>query len=161
MISRGSIYIPLITWLVTAIARGGVLFTNLYSFSGYSDGSNPLGDLIQASDGNLYGTANYGGYNYFFFGYGTVYRVSISGTFTVLYSFDTGIDAQHPMLSNLTEDSDGTFYGTTAVGGYYHNGTVFNMTPDGFLFPIYEFSQYGSDGTGPSAGVIRGSDGNF
>jgi len=65
------------------------------------------------------------------------------------------------MLSNLTEDSDGTFYGTTAVGGYYHNGTVFNMTPDGFLFPIYEFSQYGSDGTGPSAGVIRGSDGNF
>src|SRR6266496_540020 len=148
-------------WLTLPGASGGVLFTNLYSFTGNSDGGFPWGPLIQASDGNLYGTANYGGTQSSIFGDGTVYRLTLQGEFQQQYAFKDNGDGSHPFLSGFVEDADGFFYGTTVVGGSYQNGAVFVMAPDGFVFPIYSFSPFNHDGTGPRAGVTLGSDGNF
>ena len=62
---------------------GQDLFQPLYSFTGGADGHNPNADLMQASDGNLYGTTYYGGNN----GVGTVFRITPGGAYTSIYAF--------------------------------------------------------------------------
>ena len=60
--------------------------TTIYGFcaqTGCADGKTPNGRLVQADDGNLYGTTNTGGAN----GYGTVFRLTRGGALTTLYSF--------------------------------------------------------------------------
>jgi uncharacterized repeat protein (TIGR03803 family) len=147
--------------LIMTGASNGVLFTNLYSFTGAADGAIPSSPLMQASDGNLYGTTEYGGARPSFSGYGTVFQITPGGAFTSLYAFENNGDGDHPDLAGLVEGPDGFFYGTTVIGGDYHDGVIFVMTADGFLFPIYSFSQSGFDGVGPEAGVVLGADGNF
>jgi uncharacterized repeat protein (TIGR03803 family) len=58
-------------------------FTSLYSFHGANDGDNPRAGLVQASDGNFYGTT-WGGTNSAEFGYGTVFKISPDGALTSL-----------------------------------------------------------------------------
>ena len=119
-------------------------FTPVYSFcseSDCADGTLPGGGLIQAPDGNLYGTASYGGAN----GYGTVFKISLSGNFKPLHSFN-GVDGAYPVVG-LVRATNGNFYGSTANGGANgtDNGTVFDMTPDGTLTSLYTFcSQNGA-----------------
>jgi uncharacterized repeat protein (TIGR03803 family) len=88
-------------------------FTVLYSFQ--LTGWSPSSSLIQASDGNLYGTTAWGGGSsncYASNGCGTVYKITPQGVFTALYSFN---EAAGPFY--LSEASDGNFYGTTSYGG--------------------------------------------
>jgi uncharacterized repeat protein (TIGR03803 family) len=100
--------------------RSGTIFkmtptgtlTVLHQFSG-SDGANPIGGLIQGTDGNFYGTTSAGGSNPN--GYGTVFQMTPSGTLNMLYSF-SGSDGAEP-LAALLQASDGNFYGTTQFGG--------------------------------------------
>jgi uncharacterized repeat protein (TIGR03803 family) len=149
------------SWLMMTGASGDVVFTNLYSFTGGTDGAFPWSPLMQASDGNLYGTTEYGGARSSISGYGTTFQLPLGGAFNPLYYFDNNGDGDHPFYSGLTEGSDGFFYGTTDVGGDDHDGVIFAMSSDGFLFPIYSFLASGDDGVGPLAGVVLGSDGNF
>ena len=66
---------------VFRISPGGN-YTNLYSFGGPpNDGSSPLGELVQGSDGNFYGTTSNA--------YGSVFRISPGGDYTNLYLFGT------------------------------------------------------------------------
>ncbi len=133
--------------------------TTLHSLD-YSDGYDP-NSLVQASDGNFYGTA-YGAGAY---GDGTVFKISPSGTFTALYSFcllSECPDGDNPL--GLVQASDGSFYGTTRAGGANciwtgGCGTVFKITPSGTLTTIHSFD--GTDGSNPLAGVIQAADGNF
>jgi uncharacterized repeat protein (TIGR03803 family) len=78
--------------------------------------------LIQGSDGNLYGTTGFGGIN----GEGTIYRISLSGTETVLLSFD-GEHGASPQAS-LIEAPNGDLYGITTEGGAANQGVVFKLT---------------------------------
>ena len=85
-------------------------FTTLYAFAGGVGGQTPLG-LVQGSDGNFYGTTTLGGAattrdNP---GYGTMFQVTPTGEFTLLYSFVNGNDGANPSL--LIQGSDGNFYG--------------------------------------------------
>jgi uncharacterized repeat protein (TIGR03803 family) len=132
--------------------------TVLYSFLGTpGDGEGPLASLIQGSDGNLYGTTTSGGTN----NRGTVFRLTLTGTETVLYSFAGGTgDGAYPQAS-LIQGTDGNFYGTTLEGGTSNNGTVFKMTPGGVETVLYSFAGTPSDGASPEAGLIQASDGNF
>src|ERR1039457_2962482 len=60
---------------VFKIIQGGTL-TTLYCFcsqSGCTDGDAPYAGLVQATDGNFYGTTVYGGANG---GYGTVFKIT-------------------------------------------------------------------------------------
>jgi uncharacterized repeat protein (TIGR03803 family) len=121
-----------------------------------SDGQTPFAGLIQGSDGNFYGTTYFGGSN----GFGTVFKVTPSGTETVLYSFAGGSDGANP-YAGVTEGSDGNFYGTTYQGGVSGHGSVFKLTPNGTETVLYSFAGGSSDGANPEAGVTQGSDGNL
>ncbi len=136
------------------ITPAGAL-TPLHSFVSASDGANPLGKLVASTHGSLYGTAYTGGTN----GGGTMFSITISGTFSVLYSFTAGIDGANPG-AGLALGSDGNFYGTTYAGGPNGNGGIFKITPQGALTPLYLFS-VGNDGASSYATLVQGSDGDF
>jgi len=133
------------------------------------DGSQPSCNLIIGSDGNFYGTTYAGGSTVYDdnagSGYGTVFKMTPTGTFTVLHSFRDGSvtnDGAGP-YAGLTIGTDGNFYGTTTYGGSANKGTVFKMTPAGVVTILHSF-QDGSitnDGAIPNAGLIIGSDGNL
>jgi uncharacterized repeat protein (TIGR03803 family) len=124
----------------------------LYRFSG-PDGANPHAALVQASDGNFYGTTLKGGD----FNLGTIFQMTPDGTLTVMHWF-SALDGANP-YSALIQASDGNFYGTTVNGGDFNRGTIFQMTPDGTLTVMHSFS--GLDGANPFSALIQASDGNF
>jgi uncharacterized repeat protein (TIGR03803 family) len=141
----------------------------VYSFgSSSSDGVTPQVGLILGSDGNFYGTTPVGGTN----GDGTVFKITPSGTETVLYSFgSSATDGQVPDAP-LIQGSDGNFYGTTATGGSSGSsstcssggtcmyGTVFKITPSGTETILYNFTS-SNDGGAPEAPLIIGSNGSL
>lgn len=118
----------------------------------------PVAPLIQASDGSFYGTASKGG-GTAEPGDGTIFKITSSGTLTVVYRF-SGTDGEKP-LGALVLGSDGNFYGTTSFGGGDpgFGGTVFKLTPGGTLTTLYSFGS--GAGFGPSAALIQATDGNF
>jgi uncharacterized repeat protein (TIGR03803 family) len=148
---------------VFRLTRSGAL-TTLYTFcsrTDCADGKFPNG-LIQASDGNFYGTTAEGGVNANG-GDGTVFKITPGGKLTTLYSFcrQSGCtDGQYPI--GLIQATDGNFYGATSEGGAQTAGVVFKITPSGKLTTIYSFcSQLKcTDGDQPN-GLIQATDGNF
>jgi uncharacterized repeat protein (TIGR03803 family) len=92
-------------------------------------------------------------------GCGTVFKISPSGSFSVLHSFN-GTDGYAPTW--LIEGDDKNFYGTAFAGGSgavcANCGTVFKMTPGGATTIIHNFK--GKDGLNP-VGVVQGTDGDL
>ena len=131
------------------LSPGGVS-ANLHAFQGGSNpnGGYPQANLIQGTDGWLYGTTTGGGSS----GAGTVFRISTNGVYTTLHSFTGGSDGASPQ-AGLLQASDGNFYGTAHDGGT-GNGTIFMITPAGVLTTIYTFTN-GADGQLPAAGLIQ------
>ena len=144
---------------------------SVYSFCALGltcpDGSSPLSRLIQATDGNLYGTTGTGGTR----GEGTVFKITSSGDLTTLYNFCSQTNCADGINpgAGLIQANDGNFYGTTYSGGAdfnppnYGSGTVFKITPSGVFTTLYNFCSQPacSDGFNPSAGLIQAADGNF
>ena len=147
------------------ITPGGAL-TTLHNFDG-SDGAYPQ-TLIQATDGNFYGTTDEGGaVNFCFQGCGTVFRMSPSGAVTTLYNFcsENGcVDGSNPEGA-LVQGTDGNLYGPTFFGGASNAcptlgcGTVFKITPAGVLTTLVSFNL--TNGASAAAGLVQGRDGNF
>jgi uncharacterized repeat protein (TIGR03803 family) len=104
--------------------------TAVYSFcpqSSCTDGGGPEAALLQASDGNFYGTTVGGGAN----GVGgTVFKITPSGTLTTLYSFcsHSGCTDGEDPDAPLVQDTSGNFYGTASGGGADGDGTVFSLS---------------------------------
>ena len=98
----------------------------LYAFVGGQNDGALAASVIQGSDGNFYGTTQYGGPG----NAGTVFKVTPTGTESVLHSFAGGSDGALPQLP-LTQGSDGNLYGTTPYGGKNGDGVVFRVTPAG------------------------------
>ncbi|MHB8215409.1 MAG: choice-of-anchor tandem repeat GloVer-containing protein [Candidatus Sulfotelmatobacter sp.] len=145
------------------VYNGGTVFkitptgtlTTLDSFTGSgTEGDFPYGGLVQATNGNLYGTTYNGGTN----GQGTVFEVTPSGTLTTLHDFDL-TDGASP-YAQLVQATNGNFYGTTGLGGASGAGTVFKVTPSGTLTSLYSFSG-SADGGDPISGLIQATDGNL
>jgi uncharacterized repeat protein (TIGR03803 family) len=135
-------------------------YTMVHDFTG-DDGCSPQATLFQGSDGNLYGTASAGGGGGQGHNYGTAFKITPSGTFTLLHTFD-GTDGTYP-TGALIQATDGNFYGTTQYGGAYNQGTIFKVTPTGTVTTLYSFcpQAHCNDGANPYAGLILGSDGVF
>ncbi|MGO9528785.1 MAG: choice-of-anchor tandem repeat GloVer-containing protein [Verrucomicrobiia bacterium] len=134
--------------------------TVLHSFGlSPTDGENPYAGLVQGNDGNFYGTTQYGGTNGS--GWGTVFRVSPSGSYTNLYSFGTFYNDGYTPEAGLVQGSDGNFFGTTLGGGLNVYGTVFQISPSGSYTNLYSFAGPPNDGFNPYAGIVEGSDSNF
>jgi len=110
------------------------------------------GRLIQASDGNFYGTTPTGGPNLV----GAIFKMTPTGTLTTLYSF-AGPDGAFPY--GFVQGSDGNFYGVTFGNGTDNQGTVYKITPSGTLTTLHAFS--GLDGARPYGGMVQATDGNF
>jgi uncharacterized repeat protein (TIGR03803 family) len=156
---------------VFKITSTGTL-TTLYSFcaqTGCPDGSALYAGLVQATDGDFYGTtfddgANTTGCGLYYGGNacGTVFKITAGGTLTTLYSFcaQTGCTDGEEPWAGLIQATDGNFYGTTRDGGANGNlGTVFKITPAGTLTTLHSFR--GTDGFQLQAGVMQGTDGNL
>jgi len=124
------------------------------------DGSKPQAGLVQAANGDFYGTAVFGGA--VDTNFGTVFQITPTGTLTTLFMFDI-TDGAEPH-AGLVQATNGYFYGTTFTGGANGDfGTVFQITPSGALTTLYSFcAQSGcTDGELPYAGLVQGTDGNF
>jgi uncharacterized repeat protein (TIGR03803 family) len=115
---------------VFKVGSDGTL-TNLYSFTGASDGACPQAGLVPGRDGCFYGTTfgtRRGPNN------GTIFKIDTNGTLVVLHSFGSvlatngiPLDGGSP-LSGLVQANDGSFYGATCTGGTNNQGTIFRLT---------------------------------
>jgi uncharacterized repeat protein (TIGR03803 family) len=122
-------------------------FTTMHEFSGNSEGGVPYSSLIQASDGDFYGTAIAGGdlscsvtvsseSSPTYTGCGTIFKMDSAGNVSPLYTF-TGAPSDGSNPSSSLLQSGGYFYGTTKWGGAYFAcsyttndgcGTVFQLS---------------------------------
>ena len=124
-----------------------------------TNGANPQAELIQATDGNLYGTTQNGGTNDIIYGgHGTVFCVTTNGALTSLFSFPGG-GLGGPPQGDIIQGSDGNFYGTRNNGGNYGYGSVFLLTTNGTITTLASFDN--TNGAYPYGGLVQGSDGNF
>jgi len=130
-------------------------FTGIFSFDG-TNGANPYGTLALGSDGNFYGTSQFGGAG----GQGTVFKITPGGAQTVLYNFCAGTpqcdsNGDQP-FAGLIQGTDGIFYGGTL-------GAVFSITTSGDLSTLYTFCSLPecADGIGLYDALVQGTDGNF
>lgn len=130
-------------------------FSTLYSFTGGTNGLRPKAALTLGSDGLFYGTTSEGGRGT---GSGTIFRISPTGSYTPLHSFDLATSGNQP-LGKLLQASDGNFYGTTTSFGANSAGTLYRLTPAGVVTVLHAFRGDASEGGGPAAGVIQGADG--
>jgi len=106
-----------------------------------TDGANPYDGLVQATDGNFYGTTYYGGTGTGGFRQGVVFKITPAGKFTVLYNFCSlagCTDGNNP-YGGLVQATDGNFYGTTLGGGANNIGTIFQITPKGKHTVLHSF----------------------
>jgi uncharacterized repeat protein (TIGR03803 family) len=134
-------------------AGGGHAVEVLHQFGvAGGDGREPLAALVQASDGNFYGTTSSGGAA----GLGTVYRCTSGGDCAVLHSFAGIPDGSQPWAP-LVQASDGYLYGTTTHGGLGGAGTVFRIAPDGSGYLLLHEFQY-LDGYASTAALLEGRD---
>jgi uncharacterized repeat protein (TIGR03803 family) len=132
-------------------------FCNVLGFY-CSEGAYPYGSLVQAQDGSFYGATYYGGS----IGFGTLYRVTPSGSFTTLQRFNN-TDGGFPIAPMILA-TDGNFYGTTEVGGLTSSGTIYRLTPEGTLVSLYSmFCETDScpDGADPYGGLLQSTDGSL
>jgi|HubBroStandDraft_1064217.scaffolds.fasta_scaffold13774_3 uncharacterized repeat protein (TIGR03803 family) len=157
--------------------NGGTVFkitldgsmTTLYSFciqSACADGQSPLGGVVQGSDGDLYGTTEYGGTN----GGGAIFKLTTTGALTTLFSFSVpyceppGCIGGFQPYAGLTPTANGDFYGTTFQGGTSDNcafgcGTIFKMNPHGAVTTVHNFNF--TDGAYIPAGLVQAENGDL
>jgi uncharacterized repeat protein (TIGR03803 family) len=134
------------------VNTNGTGFTNIYTFTGNSDGANPVARLL-LSGGTLYGTTLYGGDS----GYGTVFSLSTNGTdFAMLHNFSgsEGQEGANPCAGLVM--SGGQLFGTTQYGDSgdeSHNGTVFRLDINGDNFTTLH-SFVDSEGFYPDAELV-------
>ena len=139
------------------ITPAGAL-TLLHSFDFSVDGADLFNNgLVQASDGNFYGTTFTGSTN----GQGVVYKMTPAGAVTILYRFcaqPNCIDGAGP-FAELVQGTNGNLYGSTAIGGVNGTGTIFKITSAGALTTLYNLTA--DDTEGPYGALLQSTNGTF
>jgi uncharacterized repeat protein (TIGR03803 family) len=151
---------------VFRISLDGSSYRTIYSFSGANgEGDTLPGSLVFGKDGNLYGVTSSGGANHCTQipragpNCGTVFKLTPSGTLTTLQSFGrTATDGVQPN-GPLVQTSEGSFYGTTGLGGANDRGTIFRISPDGNMSIIYSFGGTTGGPSTPQGSLLVGADG--
>jgi len=133
--------------------------TILHAFKGPPDGGEPVSTLYMDSSGNLYGTTAYGGtFNY---SAGTVFEWSPGGKERVLHKFHPYTKDGYHSQNAVVQDATGNLYGTTAEGGIYSGGVLYEITTDGKEKIVHTFCGGDcSDGAHPNDLIID-SNGNL
>lgn len=128
--------------------------TILHTLNGSTDGSFPWGPPIEGSDGNFYGTASGGGNK----GSGVVYKVTSTGTYSVIYEFD--VTHGFGPVAPPTQGTDGFLYLPVPEGGAEFCGTVVQLSTAGVVNNYYSFP-CGSSGAFPLGPLVQASNGDF
>ena len=144
---------------VFKITPGGTS-TTIHSFciqQNCPDGFNPIAGLIQATNGNFYGTTSAGGAE----GVGTVFEITPAGVLTTLHNFDSTDCVPN---GSLVQATDGSFYGAATLCGtmaVYSNGdgTIFKITPTGTFATLHSFDA--TDGAQSYSLLVQGTDGTL
>ncbi|QMU29621.1 choice-of-anchor tandem repeat GloVer-containing protein [Adhaeribacter radiodurans] len=140
------------TGVIFKLTPGGT-YSVLHHFNKPTDGGNSYGSLTQGKDGNFYGMTYSGGT----FNYGTIFRISSTGTFKVVHHLQT-LDGTYPDRNNLVSASDGNLYGMIRTGGNNGTGTIFKLTTAG-AFNVIRHLDYRNDGGRPTSSLVQGADG--
>jgi uncharacterized repeat protein (TIGR03803 family) len=125
--------------------------TVLKHFNLYEEGGYPQGSLIQANDGNFYGTLSSGPSSG-----GAIFKITSGGKFTVIRNLSINVDGGRPH-GHLIQAADGNFYGLNTSGGAYGYGTIFKLTAGGQYTVLKSFQQ--TDGANPYGSLVQASDG--
>ena len=150
------------------ITPSGTL-TTIHTFcsqSGCPDGQTPLGGLVQAANGDLYGTTTEGGVSTIaMYGGGTVFKITLGGTLTTVYNFcseSACSDGDYPTAGPV-QGTDGNLYGITELGGPHGGGTIYKITPSGTVTTMYSFCSQSAcaDGQSPFPGLIQAANGDL
>ena len=131
------------------------VFTVLNHLQRSTIGAAPYGSLVQGTDGDFYGMTSLGGGA----DYGTIFKMTPTGTFTLLKLFNRSTRGAYP-YGSLVQGADGNFYGMTSWGGSYDHGSIFKMTPTGTWTILKDLNKT-SDGARPLGNLVQGSDGSF
>jgi uncharacterized repeat protein (TIGR03803 family) len=126
----------------------------LHSFRSQKAGFGATTPLVQASDGNLYGTAA-GGKK----GCGLVFRISLAGDYEVFHAFGCDKHGADPESALIQSRGDGDLYGMTAGGGLSNRGLVYRLSLAG-EFTVLGFFKTATGGA-PYGALLEGDDGNF
>jgi uncharacterized repeat protein (TIGR03803 family) len=129
------------------------------------DGASPEATLVQASNGDLYGTTQAGGT----YGQGTIFKATLAGALTTLHSFCETQNTQGYCLDGgapytpLVQGANGNLYGATHTNGAYGYGTIFQITQAGEFATLYNFCSVPGcpDGGNPTAALVPAADGNL
>jgi uncharacterized repeat protein (TIGR03803 family) len=122
-----------------------------------ADGNYVTTPPIQGIDGSLYGVAAEGGT----LGAGVLYKLTLSGTYSVLHNFcdyHSGPCKDGSFPTSLVQDAKGNFFGTTNLGGASGWGTLFELTAKGQFFVLHDFDLFGG---GEPGKLILANDGNL
>src|SRR5579872_5030134 len=135
--------------------------TVLHSFSGgSSDGGHPFAGLIEDAAGNFYGTTSSGGTGCDGSGCGVVFKLTKTGTLTVLHTFLGGTADGASPYASLLMDAAGNLYGTTLFGGPSGVGTVFKLSKTGGETLLHSFTGGTTDGASPYAALTQDASAN-
>jgi len=140
--------------MVFRINTNGTGFTVLHIFGTAGDGKNPIGGLMEASNGTLYGTTAAGGTS----DHGTIFKINPDGGgYSILHNLaGPPTDGDGP-AGTLAEGLGGALFGTTFAGGSKDNGTIFKIGADGGGYTtVFNFTNGTPSGAGPFTGLIRG-----
>jgi uncharacterized repeat protein (TIGR03803 family) len=130
-------------------------FTKLFSFTTATDGGSPKGSLVQSTDGKLYGMTSTGGSSTF----GSVFKITTTGVFTFLNSFNGSLEGNAPYESLLQSPIDNAYYGTTSAGGVFGYGVVFKIC--GGTYTVLHSFNRNVDGAIPKGSLVLGTDSIF
>jgi uncharacterized repeat protein (TIGR03803 family) len=137
---------------ITAAGKMTIIY-NFCALNGCSDGLSPSAPLIQAKDGNFYGTSagneNAGG---------NIFKITPGGKLKTLHSLPGGWPE-----SGLVQGTDGNFYGTMTGRSGFFDGEVYKITPSGTMTTVYDFCQEANctDGAFPYGSLVQGANGDF
>lgn len=137
-------------------------FTTLYNFCSQpncADGSRPYSPVVQATNGNFYGTTSAGGSTYD--KAGTIFELTPTGVLSTLHTFcvqSPCSDGEFP-VGGLVQGTDGNLYGVAPYGGVRDQGVIFRITTGGAFTVLHNFD--GSDGQFPDGGLMQATNGLF
>jgi uncharacterized repeat protein (TIGR03803 family) len=144
---------------VYKISTAGV-FKEIFAFSS-STGQQPCTGVIQAKNGNLYGATQSGAANNF----GSIYKLTTAGVFTDLHDFNNTTDAScgdniGRTTVNLTQVTDGAFYGVNGINGTSGEGSIYKLTSTN-VFTDFLFPNPPVDGGSPLATLLQNTNGTL
>jgi len=146
------------------IAWGQLVYSQVHSFGDTNlMAAQPSGNVVLATNGTFYGTAQSGGA----LGFGAIFRINPDGTgFQVIHSFNIqGSDGAYPRAA-LIQGADGFLYGTASAGGtnrpgslYSGAGTLFRIALDGSGYGVFHQFAGTNDGAAPNAALLLATNG--